>query len=279
MIKTGCEVICMTWDFHEILSVGILKNVIPNLEIKFVDEFSENPRTWKIESYEDLQFGYYLTYCDICSAYQIDDGDRYAFLSNTIVNNNLMNIINELKPKTSVMGIWEEAFLYAVEIASAYTKAKNFNLFIYHSCYSWFENAKDGYVLIEDENSPWEEIVINHPDIKFAIIDMSNSYDYEKPKMITDGVNVNPVHYINLRYKVKPIVVDRSYRIPVFSNRSKMMLTGYPNTEIYSVMEPDSSWESWTRVDEVSFERLNDAIDFVKDMISKYNKRNTKEEE
>lgn len=42
MIKTGCEVICMSWNFHEILSVGILKNVIPNLEIKFVDEFTND---------------------------------------------------------------------------------------------------------------------------------------------------------------------------------------------------------------------------------------------
>ena len=273
MIKTGCEVIYMTWDFYAIMSVGVLKNFIPNLEIKFVDEFSNNPRTWKINLDKNFEPNSYAIYCDICDRYQTDDDDKYSFLSATVGNDKIKNIIDDIKPETSVAAIWKEAFLYAVELAYTYIKAKNFNLSIYHSCISWFDYAKDGYVFIEDEDSPWEEIAKDYPDVKFAIIDTGNSYDHEKSRKIADGFVISSPYYIDLRYKVKPIVVNQRYRIPVFRDESKIILASYPNTERYSVMEPNKSWESFSRVDEVSFEHLNDAIDFVKEMIRKYDDR------
>lgn len=274
MIKTGCEVICMSWDFHEILSVGILKNVIPNLEIKFVDEFTNDPRTWKIDSHDDVQFGYFLTYCNICDTYQIDNGDKYTFLSNIVSNDKIINIIDEIEPKTSIFDIWKEGFLYAVDIASVFVKAKNFKKATYHSCCSWFEDAEDGYAIIEDEDSPWENIVENYPDIKFVIIDLRKSYEHERDthdvKNNPEGLqNINAVHRIDLRYKVKPICENQEYRIPVFRNDDEIIIDS--DTEQYSVIEPKKSWRSFTLLDEVSFEFLNQAERFVKSMINKYN--------
>lgn len=263
MIKTGCEVICMSWDFHEILSVGILKNVIPNLEIKFVDEFSNDPRTWKIDFTDCI-------YLEICKTYCIDEE-----LTDSIYNEIIEKLIYEIEPKTSIFDIWKEGFLYAVDIASAYVKAKNFKQAIYHSCCSWFEDARDGYAIIKDEDSPWEEIAKDYPDIKFVIIDLKKSYEHERDshdvKNNSEGLqNIDAVYYIDLRYKVKPICENQEYRIPVFRNDDKIVIE--LDTDQYSVIEPKKSWHSFTLLDEVSFEFLDQAEEFVESMINKYNK-------
>ena len=262
MIKTGCEVICMTWDFHEILSVGILKNVIPNLEIKFVDAFTNDPRTWKIDFSDCI-------YLEICKSYHIDEGLRDSIYSEIIEK-----LIYEIEPRTSILDIWKEGFLYAVDIASAYVKAKNFEQAIYHSCRSWFEDARYGYAFIEDEDSPWENIVKDYPDIKFVIIDLKKSYEHERDthdaKNNSEGLQIiNTVYRIDLRYKVKPICENQEYRIPVFRNGDEIIID--PDTDQYSVIEPKESWQSFTLLDEVSFEFLNQAERFVKSMINKYN--------
>ena len=263
MIKTGCEVICMTWNFHEILSVGILKNIIPNLEIKFVDEFSNDPRTWKIDFTDCI-------YLEICKTYCIDEE-----LTDSIYNEIIEKLIYEIKPKTSIFDIWKEGFLYAVDIASTYVKAKNFKQAIYHSCRSWFEDARYGYAFIEDEDSPWKEIVKDYPDIKFVIIDLKKSYEHERDtddvKNNSEGLqNIDAVYYIDLRYKVKPICENQEYRIPVFRNDDKIVIE--LDTDQYSVIEPKKSWHSFTLLDEVSFEFLDQAEEFVESMINKYNK-------
>ena len=263
MIKTGCEVICMSWNYHEILSVGILKNVIPNLEIKFVDAFTNDPRTWKIDFSDCI-------YLEICKTYYIDEELRDSIYSEIIEE-----LIYEIEPKTSILDIWKEGFLYAVDIASAYVKAKNFKQAIYHSCRSWFEDARYGYAFIEDEDSPWEEIVKDYPDIKFVIIDMKRSYEHEKDPFGVENSDeslrcVDAVYRIELRYKVKPICENQEYRIPVFHNDDKIIIDS--DTDQYSVIEPKKSWQSFTLLDEVSFEFLNQAERFVKSMIDKYNK-------
>lgn len=263
MIKTGCEVICMSWNFHEILSVGILKNVIPNLEIKFVDEFTNDPRTWKIDFSDCI-------YLEICKTYHIDEE-----LTDSIYSEIIENLIYEIEPRTSILDIWKEGFLYAVDIASTYVKAKNFKQVIYHSCLSWFEDARYGYAFIEDEDSPWEEIVKDYPDIKFVIIDLKKSYEHQRDPFgvenSPEGLQyINAVYGINLRYKVKPIRENQEYRIPVFHNDDKIIIDS--DTDQYSVIEPKKSWQSFTLLNEVSFEFLNQAERFVKSMIDKYNK-------
>ena len=268
MIKTGCEVFCMSWDSHEILSVGILKNLIPNLEIKFVDNFTNDPRTWKIDFSDGI-------YREICKTYHIDKE-----LADSIDSEIIEKLIYEIEPKTSIFDIWKEGFLYAVDIVSMYVKAKNFKQAIYNSCRSWFEDAGDGYALIEDEDSPWEEIVKDYPDIKFVIIDMGKSYYHEKDPFGVENSDeglyyVNAVYRIELRYKVKPICENQEFRIPVFRNDDILIihpLIDDPDTNLYSVIEPKKSWQSFTLLDEVSFEFFNQAERFVESMIKKYNK-------
>ena len=262
MIKTGCEVICMSWNYHEILSVGILKNVIPNLEIKFVDEFSNDPRTWKIDFSDCI-------YLEICKTYHIDEE-----LTDSIYSEIIEKLIYEIEPRTSILDIWKEGFLYAADITSAYVKAKNFKQAIYHSCHSRFEDVRYGYAFIEDEDSPWEEIVKDYPDIKFVIIDLKKSYEHQRDPFgienSPEGLQyMNAVYRIDLRYKVKPIRENQEYRIPVFRNDVKIIIDS--DTDLYSVIEPKKSWQSFTLLDEVSFEFLNQAERFVKSMIDKYN--------
>ena len=80
---------------------------------------------------------------------------------------------------------------------------------------------------------------------------------------------INAAYRIDLRYKVKPICENHEYRIPVFRNDD--FITIDLDTDQYSVIEPKKSWGSFTLLDEVSFEFLNQAERFVKSMINKYN--------
>ena len=109
---------------------------------------------------------------------------------------------------------------------------------------------------------------------------MKRSHEHEKDPFGVENSDeglqyVNAVYRIELRYKVKPICENQEFRIPVFRNDDILtidQLIDDPDTSLYSVIEPKKSWQSFTLLDEISFEFFNQAERFVESMIKKYNK-------